>query len=70
MSEQRDNFAVVWGFGSTGREVGLCSIHATREEAREEARRLSRLEDNPACGYWTVKRCEECGSFPGAGCNC
>ena len=48
-------FKVVWGFASTGVVVGCIETYDTYEEASTHASKLSKENDNPACGYWVEK---------------
>jgi len=51
-------YLAVWGFGSTGSEVGILDEYATREEAQDRVRRFLASETNPAVGAW-VRRPDE-----------
>lgn len=62
-------YAVVWG-GQHGNVAGFVSEHATEEEARAEAIRQQREEENRQVSYYVVSRCRECGRYPGEGCHC
>jgi hypothetical protein len=59
----------VWGFASTGSQVGILSTHATRAEAHAAVLAADKTNDNPACGHWVVTQCETCGQY-GDDCRC
>lgn len=42
----------VWGFGSTGSEVGVLSEHSNYEEAAEAVKKWLQSQDNSAVGAW------------------
>ena len=52
----QDIWTAVWGFGSTGSEVGTLGWYDTRAKAQAEVERfLSVHQDNPAVGAWVRK---------------
>lgn len=52
-----EKWYAVWGFASTGSEVGILEEFPTREAALACARDFERRNDNPACGCW-VRRAD------------